>query len=274
LPNNNVIACGSMPTPGNTAGVGLLDFLDPAGHLLEQRLVFPRDDRGFFGSDFWQCLRWGDGVGVVGTATNGREGVGWIMKLTGRGAKQWELVSADVVGLHGVIFGRSLITAGSNTDIHRVTESGELLKRAHIESDGFDLVVPLATATSLSVITYQQNGRMALHILTEDLRDTTAPIWIDAIEGITTNPGTGFALPDGTIALFGKQILPNGVAVAAIARLGATGNTATLQQMQTPGAVAYSIYDATPIAPGRFVAVRGEVDPQGEHVVMSWVTFE
>lgn len=285
LPNGDILLCGNKVT--SKGGFGLVVILDTSGRLVEERLLVPKHDQSFFFSRFDQCVRWNNGVVLIGTASDDRhysplKNFGWIVKLNGTGQMEWEQVISAVpgVGSAAPMTGQSLLVMGSSgtdvwrmgPDLTRIGPDGVMLSRRHWENIRVSLPIrPVqSTAGTHVIIRPPQSEQYTLYTLRQDLQDAAPP----RTGTMSIFPTCGYALPDGSLALFGTVFYGlNGIYVATVARLTASGRT-HYRRLQTPGTSAASVSDATPIGPNQFVTVRGETGQQGPRVLLSWITFK
>ena len=281
LANGNLLLCGKMSTAENGGGIGLIALLDGDGRLLEQRDWFPNGDRKFFSSTFNRCLPWDGGIALIGTASDGRQGFAWLVKLDATGTKQWEIASLDLAGSHAVEtqdHGLVLAEFAAGAEEARFVEvgrNGAIVARRTIKGSGYGLVRSVAPAAGVRVLVFEGARKASLHSLDKGLVDSAMP---QAAEPIFVDQGCGYGLPDGSLALFGYLQQGGGAFTApysaAVERMSSSGAQESVQVLDAGGG-SFTVRDATPVSPTQFVTVRERVsrDPHASGLVISWITF-
>jgi hypothetical protein len=277
LDNGNLLACGETEL-GN--GGGLIIILDPSGRVVERQSLFPNDDRKYFSSGFNECLRWNGSIFLLGRATDGTHGPNWFMRLDNNGHKEWEALTTEVPAAHAVeVENHDLVLAGfdpgGTTYVVRVNQKFEILARRTIKSSAYALLRSVGPPRNTSrLIIYTLDGKTTLYTLNERLEDEEAPRPLVAMD---VERGCGYALADGSLALFGT-VIADGVATAAVAHLDRNKAAAgrVLEHKENVSTSSTTIGDAIPLSATRFIAVRerNSTNASEAGVMLSWVSFE
>jgi hypothetical protein len=274
LSNGNLLLCGAQQTDKGSAG--LLTILDGSGQLANKQLLQPTLPGSFFAARFIGCLRWNDGVAVLGIVITNDHGSGWLMKLDGGGTKQWEIIDPSLKATNAVetanhnlvIAGSSVVTTQS-TNLVQVSADGKIVSTKSLASYPDQMVRSRVPTSELKVMTNVGRANAAVITLNDRFEEIAPP----KPNSITlTARGCAWTLPDGSIAVFSNIFAPGGVYRSA-AELIHPGNGSTEARafpLPTPGSISASAYDAVPISDRTFVAVR---DLNGV-AVLSWVTFK
>jgi hypothetical protein len=272
LSNGNFLLCGEK-LDKKRGRLGLIVILDGNGHVVEQRLLFPKDDQSFFSSRFTQCLPWSDGIAVIGTAANGLPpGRSWVMKLDKSGVKEWEILDPDLANGHAVeTADHNLVISGFEgaafeTKVIRINPKGDVVARRMIKSYANLLLDSVEAITTVRMITYGLDNKATLYTLNDHLEDAERSKEIGSFDA---KQGRGYVLRDNSIALFGRL---NNAAIAWIAESGEFYATAELD----PRFKSFVANCTVPLSESRFVTVRNSVsvniDDQG--LAMSWVELK
>ena len=266
LAGGNVLVCGSTSSPEQT---GILVILDRNGKLVERRLGFSKDREKFPESGFIHCLRWNEGIALIGWSGKDLAGSPRIAKLNAEGAIEWEkpfigLPTGDVVETldHSLV----LSTFNSKTfeaELVMVNLAGEVIAKNSIKGSNYLLLHPVESARTTKIVTYGTLTNMILHTLNERLEETGKPLDVGSFDA---TKGRGLVLQDNSLALFGRISKP------AIAWIGASGRPlSTLEVDQIYSS--YSLEDAVLVSATQFAAVQDSVN-QNRGLVMTWVTFK
>ena len=239
--------------------------------------MFPNDQHGDFGS-LNKITSWGDGFAISGWGTDQKKSYFWLVKLDKDGAKEWDKVRGDLAGMNTVALSdQTLIQAGVRSEggalIVRLDQNARLI--AQRSTDFFEAtpIQPYGPANRIKVLAVDGAYRNVLLNLKTNLQDENRP---EGVGWPSIHDGCAFDLPDGSVALFGNQLITGGVYRSTIGRSGPRHG---LQQMPVPNpqVSSYSFVAAVRIGPNRFVAVRDQVsnpdDPGNTGVVLSWVSF-
>ena len=273
LSNGNVLLCGYKQSGKQLRA--LLTILDGAGHLVEERLLQPPGPGDSFLAKFNLCFRWGDGIAVIGGGAKDMVGVSWLMKLDGNGVKQWEIVDQRLDAVDAIeTADHNLVMAANGvmprtTNLIRVNPQGQVVTMKAFAGFPDKLVRPAAPTSTLKVLTNVDSANTAIVTLNDKLEEIASPQ--PTIIRMTIN-GCAWALPDGSVAVFGNAFAQGGVYRSVVARIGPGNRPAGARAfaLPTPQSVSASVWDALPISARTFVAVR----ELNNIAVLSWVTFK
>jgi len=275
LANGDVLLCGEHHQQA------LVTVLDERGQLVERRDVLPPDgNAAIFLSSIHQCLRWNDGVALVGGGSDGRQPYFWLVKLEKNGREEWGRVSDGMAASSAIQAPNGdLIIARTemrHSELVRFDHLGNLVGRRLIQGLSLQtmLLRPSGAAAeyALAVRYGETFGDVTMLTLTKELQDARGPIHIGPVS-IGFPVGSGYVLPDGSAALFGVAR-----GQSAVARVGSQGKSDVVHVFPRPdvGGATVSVGDAVPISGNQFVAVRNEVTAGTagrSSMVLSWVTF-
>lgn len=223
LSDNSALLCGSR-TADERGGptVGYLVHVDATGKVLDQSSFYPNGDTRFGLSNIHRCFPWGDGFALVGATTDGRQSAGWLIKLDGRGLKEWEKVGPDVGSFDAVeTADHDLVTLDRGprdftTTVHRLNFRGELIATRDIEGLGNALMRSIgATVNAYCVTSAFPSGKQTMWTLDRDLHDANPGRQIGKVV-IGSIEGRGFVYPDQSLAVFGQGDGGGGSGIAAI----------------------------------------------------------
>lgn len=274
LANGNLLYCGEKTLKSN-ARMGYIAIFDPTGRLVEQRMIVPHDDPGYFDASFRECSLWNDGIAILGGAENSSGGNRWLLKLDKTGAKAWErLVNADTeVAVKspaepGIVVQTYHSSSVESTEFRliKLNASGVPVAKRVIKGQGILKLRSISPSGRLKVISYGFDRKPLLYSLDEKLEDAAPPAdtcTFDAVQGF------GYALADDSVVLFGRA--QN--AAVAWAASPAHSCTVTVFDAKYPS---FLIKDAVSISPSQFVTVRASNSPKpaDRGLVMSWVTLK
>jgi hypothetical protein len=232
LPDGSVYLCGSMPRPPGTYSPGLLTHLDAKGRVLSERLIFPeqKTERGV--AHFYDCVRWEDGVAILGDIVGWvrdpeqstekgprpnykRLSLYWLLVLDAAGNVKWERQiptndgrSANPGEMGLMADGSSLVFSsysGLNTEVVRVSASGEVQARKQLPNSGFKLVHSVVPDGIIQILrSFSSKGPVGLTAITLDER-------LEEV-GRTQGQPTAYAarvayrMPDHALVLFGSAV--------------------------------------------------------------------
>jgi hypothetical protein len=273
LNNGNVLLCGSKQT-GKQLGARLT-ILNSAGQLVEERLLQPPGPGNFYTAWFDRCLRWDDGVAVVGGGATDMAGFSWLMKLDGNGARQWDIVDQRLRGIDAVeTLDHNLVMATDgvmprSTNLIQVNLQGQIVSMKALVGYPDNLVRSAAPTSTLNVLANIDSPNTALLTLNGKFEEIASP---QPTKLRMTINGCAWGLPDGSVAVFGNVFAQGGAYRSVVTRIG-PGNRpveARAFPLPSPQSVSASVYDAIPISARTFVAVRDV----NNVVVLSRVTFK
>jgi hypothetical protein len=177
MPDGTAYLCGNIPrAPDSNDPSAFLVHLDASGKLLNEKCYTPAatmpEQEGNEG-DFTRCIRWGDGLAIVGNSGRivrvGGEGLepiitrfNWVVALDGSGNVKWDRqipIPSDHSGTTlGTIFtnDQALMFSAwdaSVTDVFRIGVKGEIIAQKTFPGY-FDFVVPVVPSDALQIIGY------------------------------------------------------------------------------------------------------------------------
>jgi hypothetical protein len=250
------------------ASIGQLTTMDDRGSVLERRTVVPSDARHFTSSTIAQCFPWGDGIAIIGGATEGQQIAPWLMRLDKAGSKQWEMLLGDLATHYPIeLADHSLVLSrfggSSLIELVRINQKGETQAKRAINAYGYLMLRSIEPTNRIRMIGFGIGNKGTLYTLNEKLEDAEMPKSIAAFDA---EKGCGYFLPDKSLALFGRT--DN----AAIAWISESGQTNSLLVFDGKSFV---VEDALPTVSNQFVSVRIGVSPnEYRGLILSWVTFK
>jgi len=271
LNSGNILLCGVERTANESAA--LLTILNSAGHLVEKRLIQPPGPDKYAAVRFERCLRWGDGVAVIGSMAKDLTRFDWLMKLDGNGAKQWDLFDHQLMGFDAVeSVNHNLVMASIGavkTKLVQVNPQGHIVLTKDFAGFPDNMLRSAVPASTLQVITNvnrEDNEVFTLNDKFEQIapsRPIKFPITADA---------RAWVLWDGSIAVFGHVFAQPGADRSFVARIAMRERPDEMLAfaLPNPQSTSFRMYDAVPISERTFVAVRG----LNNSVALSWVTFK
>jgi hypothetical protein len=249
----------------------LLDHLGVDGSLIDERVIRPdREKSSITGFD---CIRWNDGIALIGGVSGYPAGTGWLVKLDWQLNLQWQKFDDQYVGANvieaaggGFFYINTFMSNpnGSKTTLMKLGPTGEIIARHALFDD--DSPVPVYPVEPRSDV------RLAL------MKDTLNTEIIDLDDQLSGpkrviklhNAGVNkcLELRDGSIAIFGSYF--HNIASAAVTRVYRDGSSERFPVEPEIGSPAY--YDAVLTGNKRqFAAVRS-VD--FGHAVLEWISFQ
>lgn len=219
MPDGSTYLCGNMYEPPAGYTPSLLMHLDAAGHVINEQLFVPqkRSERGL--GYFDSCIRWGDGIAIVGHVLHVGGHVDglepnidqcyWLFMLDANGKVKWEKQIPTTSGISRakslmVAPDSSLIFVGDEmgeTELFRISETGELAATKKLIGS-FQFVRSVAPDGILQVYGYVD------HL-------STAIIFNARFEEVGRAQGTRasdfyanlvFRMPDRSLVLFGRAV--------------------------------------------------------------------
>jgi hypothetical protein len=276
LANGDLLFCGSKTTPENV-GHGFITILRSTGGLVEQRLLFPKDDSTYFGASFHECFPWDNGIVVIGGASKGEAGYPWVIKLDRDGVKEWEIVipslaGANVVRGSGATLVLETASAFDNVILTKINSNGDVVARSRaIKGYEFVRLRSIDPTNLVSFISYGVGNKATLYRLGEQLDDAEPPM---DFEDPTFNAaqGFGYALADKSFVLFGNYH-GGKAAVAYFRKGGGTNWIAPFPQIRN----SKTFSDAIALSENKFVTVASEnggPEQRRHGLFLSWVTLK
>ncbi len=269
LPDHTTLLCGVKVV--NFQRSVLLDRLGVDGTLIDERVIRPDWNKGSLTG--FECVRWNDGIALIGGVSGFPSGTGWLAKLDWKLDLQWQkfddlYVGSDVMETTGGGFFYlntfQKTSTGSRNSLIKMGPTGEVMARHSFSDD--DNPAPVYAVVPRS------NVRMALF---NDTLHTEIIDLDDQLRGPTRviklhNAGVKkcLELPDGSIAIFGSQY-HNG-ATAAVTRVYRDGSSRGF--LVEPPYQSGWYYDAVLVGSDKqFAAVRLVDDGRA---VLDWVSFK
>jgi len=224
MPDGSTYLCGSMPRPRGERPPALLTHLDKEGRLVFERLVFPQKMAKHGNVSFLDCIRWGDGLVLLGRVRQypepGKdESFYWLLALDAQGGMKWESLiptTFDTIDEAGSLLATedSLMFSGNRfpkTELFRVSRAGELETRK-IVGGQFRFVHPTSNDGIVQIFGHTSKGTAALITINDRFEE------VRNIEG--THPENfisflAYRLPNQSLVLFGSEIKAGGAQFAS-----------------------------------------------------------
>jgi hypothetical protein len=279
MPDNSTLLCGAKveTTESGANQLGYLVRIDSTGKIVAQDSMYPNADRRYGISGFANCLAWGDGIVLVGSALSRAGRMGWIIKLDAQGTKKWERVEADIGGLdtfetqdRDLVMIRQAQDSLFQMTIVRIDSTGTLIARRVIQASEIGRVRSITPTDNVYIATHDETGTKLL-TLDKHLRDVRPA---RTFEAIFFDHGCAYLYPDESLAVFGYSG-NNGSPSAAIARVNAASKQSAIYPFKRSDESAW-IGDAALISANEFVTVRQSVDADDKHrgVILDWVSIK
>lgn len=292
LADDSVVLCGSKYLSDRQ--VGLLVHINAQGEVLNTEYVSAKGEQPRRLNSFHRCLRWGDGVAVLGFVPGGAPRAdGWLMKLNAAGRREWEMVGQDYASKDAIeMADHSLVLAINDTQEHaghyetstqlvRVDREGRVQGKRDVACGGycshFTLFRPVAPTARIGFESLDWPNA-TMHSLDLTLKDLHPPVHSRAM---ATN--RGYELPDGTVLLFGS-VGANGASAASIGQLDAAGRFSVIHVFQPTWSEnrrqineeSIAVDDAVATSATEFGLVRAWSAAKREHVgiYVDWVSIQ
>jgi len=274
LSEDRTLLCGVEGAPRENSPARLV-LLDAHGAVSEVRDLFPEGDKVKYNVWSAKCLRWGDGIAVLASASGIGKGDGWLLKLDRTGSVVWERFpllgrARDVLEGqdHSLLVLSSDEVSANNSRLDRLDTEGNVLLTRKFRGQAC-FVRPLSPADSTIRITTDEepDGPSKLwqvedSYLDGSFKDVEKPITLARFE-----PTTGYELADHSLVIFGGGF--GGGWVAAVIRI--YKNSATDEIPLGPLHQSGWVSDATPTSPGEFATVRHTLDFRP---ILAWISIE
>jgi hypothetical protein len=179
MPDGSTFLCGQMPNvpaPGSDKPWGILTHLDKTGALISERLLSPHveDAEGTKGLEtLQQCIRWGDGVAIVGSAvrylprapgivSDNSVTFYWVIALNRAGEIRWEKLIPETHVKWGALadgnlvlqsYGSNLVfsaTDNSDSEVIDLGPQGEVVARKPLHGQ-FRLIRSVVPETAIQI---------------------------------------------------------------------------------------------------------------------------
>jgi hypothetical protein len=226
MPDGTTYLCGNLPRPPGKYSPGLLTHLDRMGQVLSERLMFPNEVPEHGLAYFTDCVRWGEGLAIVGRVEHiVRPALGinlptsekfyWLLALDSAGNVKWEKLIPTTFGTIDevepllVTADNSLVFSGRRifqTELFRVSVTGDVQAKLLLAGQ-FRLVRPVVDDGILQVSGYTESGVSATITLDDGLAE------VQRSEGpypLKFKSRLAYRLPDQSLLLFGSAIRAGG----------------------------------------------------------------
>lgn len=226
MPDGSTYLCGNMSLPeGYTPS--LLIHLDAAGHLIDEQIFAPqkRSEHGI--SYFDDCVRWGDGVALIGHVHDTKRqasgyGAGflppiteqyyWLVMLDAAGKIKWEKqipTAFDTIdeAQSILVSDSSLVLAGyrmGNTELFRISATGELSAKKNPVDGFFAFVRPIVPDGVLQLYGLNQTNKSFESITLDDRFEEIKRVQGD--HGLDFGGRFVYRMPDQSLVLFGGEL--------------------------------------------------------------------
>lgn len=213
MSDGSVYLCGSTPRAGRRRS-GLLTHLDPQGHVLNEKLMVPHNMTPNGLVYLHDCLPFGGGLAIIGSIADGQQYLYWLLLLDAAGQVQRDVqfptLDGRMAGLGTtlMVVGSNLVFSsytGLNTEVVRLTSSGEIQARKLWRLGAFELVRSVTADTTVQLIGMllepHGHGTMTILTLNERLEEESR------VEGRQSTYGAevAYRLPDHSFILFSAK---------------------------------------------------------------------
>jgi hypothetical protein len=268
LPDQSTVLCGIKVV--KTERLVLLDHLALDGSLIAERVIRPTREKSSITK--FTCVRWNDGIALVGGVSGFPSGTGWLAQLDAQINLQWEkfgdeYASTDVIEATGgnLLLLNPLLKNpdGSTTAVIRLAPSTKIIARHTFATyEGPQLIRPVAPRSDVRVSLFQDTLKTEIVDLDDQLRGPTRVIKLH-------NAGVkrSLQLPDGSIAIFGSEF--HNTATAAVTRVYKDGSSKgfIVEPPYQSGWYDDAVYTGNK---KEFAAVRSMNDTRA---VLEWISF-
>jgi hypothetical protein len=284
LANGNVLLCGEKYTKAHHT-VASITILNGMGELIEERQEFTNEDRDYTSSSIYRCVRWNDGVAVIGSTQDGpAKSFVWLMRLDGNGAKQWQkpldagtvsVDSSSVADRNLVLARISISPATTAFTLAEYNDKGDVLATSAPIIGSFPYFLrPVAADQGIALLDhFDLSNTLQLHTLDGRLAQLEKPIQV-AVVNFDLQEGFGYRLPDHSLLLFGRTATQSGDR-GSIEWIGKRGEYLTLsgfpQILQS-----LTFGDAIPIANNQFVvaAAQNAYVSRTHGLFLTWISLK
>ena len=272
LSNGNILFCGEINAGLKT---NLIVILSRDGHLVERRSEVPEIDKSLSWSTFYRIEHVTNGMLLLSPVLRDGNGFHWIVRLdnAGKTIGQSFFNFTDQISASSPRFDFTIDLVGAdNRDwkLYGVSLQGNIaaarqLKLNSVSSSFTTQLRSVRAPASAQFVTFPVGANPILYTFSDRLEDAVPPL---EIFNIDTTQGVGYALPDRSIAMFGRT------STAAIAWLDPAGKAEAIRVFNS-GYQSYTIKDAVALSATQFVAIRDGVanNPVDAGVLMDWVTL-
>lgn len=214
LPDNSTVLCSELVLHPPKQ-VGWVVHLDRNGNELSATSIEPRNVQP---SDFIRlkrCLRWGEGVALLGSVIRDNKAIGWLVKLDSAGRFMWEKLGPEGLIDSVETSDHELLLASSNgfvTYLQRVSGEGVVVTQGKVSGEAH-FVRPVAEANEVKVMSIDPDGETRLWTLDRDFR----PVHHFTV-GEHAPVKVAYELSDKSIVVFGG-VSARGAITAGIERI-------------------------------------------------------
>jgi hypothetical protein len=279
LADGSVVLCGSRyETKGEH---GLLLHIGPTGEVISRELLSPSAGAPLGMSGFRRCMKWGDGIVVMGVVPQSPAGLGWMIRLAPDGQHLWEKVGQDQLGSDAITLpDQTLVLARAemnSVELKAMSPDGVVTNRRTFPCGGacgyINLFQNVGKDSDFNLEVIDPPSNTMIYHLGGDLLDRDAPVHSPLIASRQS-----FRLPSGALLVFAE-----GSYQAVVTSIDKRGNPhplfATQQgwDAQHRSIIEESIkFEAAAAISGtEFVSVRSWVAPiQHRGVYVEWFKIE
>jgi hypothetical protein len=265
LGGGSALICG-VRTSQEGIRENLILILDRHGMLLEERSERATEATPA-SSGFGACLPWGDGIAVTGSLNDGSRHSQWLVNLDQHGVKRWDKLlppgaSAQPIETadHGLVFSNYIDTP-SRMEFVKVDAAGQLSVSRKIDAVGYLVCPPVSPAKVIGLVSY--GPKTVRYLLDDHLQDSVAP---ESVSDVYTHEGFGFALPGGSLLLFGN------VSGAAAVELGPSGRIEATRVL--PDVTGLAVGGVLALSASEFVTAGIHDSSNSHDVVLNWLTLK
>ena len=265
LEGGRTLICG-VRTSQEGIRENLILILDPQGMLLEERSEQASEARPV-SSGFGACLPWGDGIAVTGSLSSGSRHSQWLVNLDKHGVKRWDKLLPPGASFQPIeTADRGLVFSNYNDtplrmEFVKVDVAGRLSASRKIEAVGYLVCPPVSPSNVIGLVSY--GPKTVRYLLDDHLQDSIAP---QSIPDVYTHEGFGFALPGGSLLLFGN------VSGAAAVELGPSGQIEATRVL--PDVTGLAVGGVLPLSASEFVTAGIHDSSTSHDVVLNWLTLK
>lgn len=267
LSENRTLLCGTEGVPRQKYP-GRIVLLDGRGGVIAERDLFPQGDTVKYSARFDKCFPWGDGVGVLGSASGHGEGGGWLLRLDSNGAVLWER--------YPIVSSALDVQETADHELFVISRDGALMQDSRIDRVDKDGIVLLTRRLSGHAHFARAPSTGELVMITEKEPDGPTmllkvnDVFMDIGKPMTLgrfSPRVAFELQDHSTVAFGGAF--GGGWNAAVVRIYA--NSAWEEFPLEPLHISGWFNDAVPTGPREFATVRATLDARP---LLTWISID
>jgi hypothetical protein len=279
LSDGSVVLCGSRyETKGEH---GLLLHIGPTGEVISRELLSPSTGAPLGLSSFNRCMKWGDGIVLMGVVPQSPAGMGWMIRLAPGGQHMWEKIGQDQLSSDAITLpDQTLVLARSemkSVELKTMGPDGAVTNRRTFPCVGacgyINLFQNVGKDGDFNLEVLDPPSDTLIYHLGADLLDREAPVHSELISSRQS-----FRLPSGALLLFGEgsyQVVVTGIDKRGhLHPLFASGQVWDAQHRSiTEESIKFEAVAA--ISGTEFVSVRNWVAPiQHRGVYVEWFKIE